>query len=197
MRLMADQGSRGSGGFTLIELMIVVAIIGLMTQMILPAFSNTLPEEQLKSTANKLAIQLNYLRSEARLQGASYSLELDPEKQRYRVHMPPEIRLAEDGNAPLLEGDPETSALNWHDLPLGVHFAGVSLGRKDQGPKKSREIRFDPRGRTPPKVLYLEYQDPNLQGEPIRYSIVIPPLTGDIQVEKGTVGLPTARDYDF
>jgi type II secretory pathway pseudopilin PulG len=177
--------------------MIVVAIVGLMTQMILPAFTDTLPEQELKSTANKLAIQLNYLRSEARLQGASYSLQLDPEKQRYRIHMPPEIQLSEDANTPPGEEDPEKTSLHWHFLPEGVRFAGVSVGRKDQGPKKSREIRFDPRGRTPPKVLYLEYHDPNAGQEPLRYSIVIPPLTGSIRVEKGTIELPTASDYDF
>jgi type II secretion system protein H len=185
------------GGFTLIEMMVVVAIIGLMTQLILPAFSDDLPEEQLKATANELAVKLNYLRSEARLQGAVYGFELDPDNHRFRIHMPPEIQLAEDANAPIEDEDPEKSNLNWHSLPPGVRFAGISVGRKDQGPKKSKEILFDSRGRTPPKVLYLEYFDPNAGAEPLRYSIVIPPLVGGIQVEKGTVELPTASDYDF
>ncbi len=184
-------------GFTLIEMMLVIAIVGLMTQMILPAFSDDIPEEQLKATANEFAVKLNYLRSEARLQGAVYGFELDPEHQRFRIHMPPEIRLAEDAYAPIEEKDPEKSNLHWHQLPPGIRIAGISVGRKDEGPKKSKEILFDSRGRTPPKVLYLEYFDPNSGTEPLRYSIVIPPLGGSITIKKGTVELPTASDYDF
>ncbi|GEM_PF-5473291 len=193
---MRTQGEQ-SRGFTLIEMMVVVAIIGVITQLVLPAFSKDLPEEQLKATANKLAVKLNYLRSEARLQGAEYGVQLDPDHQRFRIHMPPEVQLAEDANAPLEEEDPEKSNLHWHQLPAGIRIAGISIGRKDQGPKKSKEILFDSRGRTPPKVLYLEYADPNASSEPIRYSIIIPPLGGGITVEKGTVELPTASDYDF
>jgi type IV fimbrial biogenesis protein FimT len=53
MRIPPVDGNRESG-FTVIELMVVIAIIGIMTAIAIPAFSTWLPNYRLKSAARDL-----------------------------------------------------------------------------------------------------------------------------------------------
>lgn len=56
---------KGEGGFTLLELLIVMALIGLLTGMIVPKFSGTLLTLQTKSAVNKISAILRYARNQA------------------------------------------------------------------------------------------------------------------------------------
>lgn len=57
--------SRRDSGFTLIELMIVVALIAIIALVAVPSFERLIESNRLKSTTNDVLGTLNYARSEA------------------------------------------------------------------------------------------------------------------------------------
>jgi len=61
-------------GFTLVELMITVAIVGIVAALGIPSFQEMLRQNRASSLANELAASLNLARSEAIKQGARVSV---------------------------------------------------------------------------------------------------------------------------
>jgi type IV fimbrial biogenesis protein FimT len=57
--------ARRSGGFTMIELMIVVALIAIVLALAAPSFTNTLAKNRAQGVASELGTDLQYARSEA------------------------------------------------------------------------------------------------------------------------------------
>ena len=53
------------GGFTLIELVIVMTIVGAIIVVALPAMNDTIVNQKVKGAANELYFDLSYARSEA------------------------------------------------------------------------------------------------------------------------------------
>jgi type IV fimbrial biogenesis protein FimT len=61
-------------GFTLVELMITVAIVGIVASIGVPSFQEMLNQNRASSLANELATSLNLARSEAIKRGAQVSV---------------------------------------------------------------------------------------------------------------------------
>lgn len=64
-------------GFTLIELMIVLAVAAILISVGVPSFNNTIKNNRLSTQANELITSLNYARSEAIKRGTSITLNSD------------------------------------------------------------------------------------------------------------------------
>jgi general secretion pathway protein H len=64
-------------GFTLVELVVVVALIAAAMAMAATVFSAGLPGQQLRGTAQELAAQLRYTRAQALVTGQSQRFLLD------------------------------------------------------------------------------------------------------------------------
>lgn len=64
-----------SKGFTLIELMIVLAVGAILMSIAVPNFTTTIKNNRLTTQANELITTLNYARSEAIRRGASVSVD--------------------------------------------------------------------------------------------------------------------------
>lgn len=58
-------GHQKQGGFTLVEALMVVAILGIFTALAAPSFNNTIATMRIKSTSFDLVNDLNIARSEA------------------------------------------------------------------------------------------------------------------------------------
>ena len=93
MKTLRRDDRRHPAGFTLIEVLVVVAILALIAQLVVANIGAMVPRTVLDSTANQLMARLEFLRTEAMLQGKTYTLELDIDNERYRVVLPPEERL--------------------------------------------------------------------------------------------------------
>ena len=75
----------GARGFTLIEVMVVMAVLALMLVLISPNFSSALPGVSLKAAARTLAGGLRHARSRAIALNEEVALVIDVESRRYAI----------------------------------------------------------------------------------------------------------------
>jgi prepilin-type N-terminal cleavage/methylation domain-containing protein len=92
----SDFGLRVSGfarGFTLLELMMVIALIGILSAMIIPEMKGTYGDALLRSTSRELVSVFSLASSRAISLGQTHRVRLEPDSGRYLV----ERRLPQSG----------------------------------------------------------------------------------------------------
>ena len=76
-------GSPPPLGFTLIELMVVVVMIGIMVAVIVPEMRGTLDDALLRATARKLVIAMDLAHSQAITTGSTHRVRIDRDTSRF------------------------------------------------------------------------------------------------------------------
>ena len=84
MRIFPVNGNRESG-FTIIELMVVIAIIGIMATIAIPAFSTWLPNYRLKSAARDLYSNMQKAKIGAIKSNSNWAVVFDHANKQYRI----------------------------------------------------------------------------------------------------------------
>ncbi|GAB4153002.1 MAG: hypothetical protein Fur0037_21830 [Planctomycetota bacterium] len=170
--------ARGAArGFTLVEMMVVVTIIGLVTYMVYMNMGAMIPKSKLDSAAKQLVAHIDYLRSEARIQGKRYVLQLDLKGGRWRYVLPPGERLATEQS----EEDVAALEFDWKPLEEGVVFLGAgnpSIGILRANSPAPYEIVFDPNGFTADQFVSIKLED----DDRMVWTIQIRGLTGQCTI---------------
>lgn len=183
-----QQRSRGdrqapAAGFTLLELLVTVTLIALVFAIVAPNLGAFLPAAKLDSTCSQLVSRLDWLRSEARIQGKRMVFEIDLQKARWRLIYPPEQQLTRDQDAWTLEEQPD----HWRELEPGVQFLGAGDPNTGLVRAGKYQVVFDANGFTGDQVIAIKLEDdPKLV-----WSIVLHGLSGRCRIERDTDG----REY--
>ncbi len=127
-------------GFTLVELMVVIAIIGIVSRLVMVNMASLIPSTALDSATNNFLAQVNYIRSEAKIQGKVYKIQLDLDHHRFRVELPPALRLL---SSELVQ---KRLPLQWEDLDERVQFVGFAQPGVPMIDSGQTEIVFDENG---------------------------------------------------
>jgi len=153
------RGEPNQDGFTLLELMVVIMVLGLVLRIVVVNMGAFLPGSALDAQANNLRFTLDYLRSEAKIQGKPYTLELDLDKHRTRIILPTEDKLVstEDDT---LEANIE---MGWQPLEEWVKFYGHGIWGRQIHTKNTIKVTFDENGFTADQTVYFEYDSPDNQ----------------------------------
>ncbi len=119
---------RSTSGFTLLELIVVLVIIGLMSTLVAPKLMGPLSNLNLKTASQKISASLRYARSQAASEKVTYVALFDFDKNRLVISNPP-VPAAQKADLPVTQEDGEDRPVGSkvYDLPDGVKLIkGVS-----------------------------------------------------------------------
>jgi len=80
-----SEPARWPAGFTLVELIIVMALLALITALVMPSLSHSIRARNLKDEAARFVAATEYGRDEAVSQGVPMTVWIDPATQRFGV----------------------------------------------------------------------------------------------------------------
>lgn len=176
---------RPAAAFSLVELLIVVAVMGILIGIVIPHFQPPL-SEQLRGAASIVAADLSYARNLAVTNGSTYRTTFNPSANRYV--------LTHTGTNPALDTLPSTpfrppgDAPDEHTVDLGqlphigatIYVHAVSEGVGVFNPVS--DVEFEPLGgttRSEPTVVWLRCGS----GRDRRFvPLIVNPITGVVEV---------------
>jgi prepilin-type N-terminal cleavage/methylation domain-containing protein len=182
-------------GLTLIELLLTIAVLGILAAVLLPQLSGDLPE-RLSAAAQVVSTDLDYARSLAVANNTTYRITFDPPNNRYYLRHSGDAAqyntlphsTFRQANDPV---DQQTTNLSQLPLPEpGVQLLTVVQMQGSGQP--TNEAVFNERGGTESlqqTVLWLSCGRGNVR----RYiSVVVDPVTGLVTIGPVASALPTA-----
>lgn len=187
-RTGAPETARRTAGFSLVELVVVVMIVGLMIGTVSVSWEVIVPRSRLNTSVRELAAHLQSTRSEAVSRNLEFWVEYDLDEEAYRVITP--FRLG-GGRLELGASEDDRLRFMWHPLRDGVEFDHVTVGG-DVYSEGSVVVRFDPLGASSDHRVVLS--QPTYQNF---YTLEVLALTGLIRFHDGVFEREVPDDGDF
>jgi prepilin-type N-terminal cleavage/methylation domain-containing protein len=160
-----------SKGFTLIELAVVIAILGVMIALVAPRFSD-IGNANLKRSARHLTGMVRFLRDESQAKKAVYRLRFDVPAGRYWAEA---LMIKSDNTQEFMRA---TSVVGGEGGLSGqTTFRAVAAGSHPDDPY----ILFTPDGWVEHALIHLR------DGEDRDFTLLVKPLTGDTELREGYV----------
>lgn len=137
---LRSQPRRGEGGFTLVELILVMIVVLTLATVVAPRFSDFFPNLQVRKSTDHLMAWARKARADAALTGARQRLLLDVPNRKFWIEY--EARpIKEPGKFVKLSG-----AWTVETLPEAVIFETVEGAETDPGSSALRYVEFRPDG---------------------------------------------------
>lgn len=206
---------RAARGFTLIELMVVCAIVGATLLLVPPSFDTFGARGKLSSAGNKLLAELTAMREQAILDGYESRLEIGRfqagSKKLWGTRFwftsvpakgtsgPEEQRDAARERATSRAEERQWLTSQWAPLPDGVVLAGVSLEagqwEKPGEGERAFTVRFFPDGSVERGFgVRLESEELDVRQEERTITVTMNPLTSEPASYEGLRELPKQRE---
>lgn len=147
-----------SGGFTLVEIMLVIAIIGVVMTMGLPTMFRTMRKTPMRQAVSDLEEGCRAARMMAIMQGRPAELIINAQDGQLNVGLVTEINVGKDGADPVARTDeekieaasappppPPGGSFSAH-LPDSVAFKRLFVNLRDQMEFEQARIHFYPNG---------------------------------------------------
>jgi len=175
-------------GFTLVELMVVVVIIGLIGGVAVTSWVAMLPNQQFNSAIRNLSETLHETRSSAIARNREFRIIYDLDEDTYVVRTPYKI------GGGFMVTDEDEGRLFTGRVALaeaGIDLLEIRLDDKVYGSGKV-EVRFQPLGSSNYHTVQLA--QPLLERD---FTLELLPLTGEIRMHDGLFERPPVDEGDF
>jgi prepilin-type N-terminal cleavage/methylation domain-containing protein len=168
---LSSRRSPQSGGYTLIELAVVIAILGIMITLIAPQLGE-LGEANLKRSARHLTGMIRFLHEESQAKKTEYRLRFDIQDGRYWAET---FKILSENTG---EFQKTTSVIAGEGSLFGqTTFRDIQAGSHPDEPY----ILFTPDGWVESTIIHLR------DGSDRDFSLLVKPLTGNTELLEGYV----------
>lgn len=167
--ILSCQPRLGENGFTLIELVVVMALIGIMLFVAVPNFQHLLTNDTRK-TAQWILLQVPKYKSLAASENLVYALHADMESQ--RIWFSNSLMSDDDELAAMQEG---------LELSKSIRILDVLYSAEEGANAGDAVICFYPKGYSDRAILHLEEKDGD------RISFLFEPFLNQIDMTEGYV----------
>jgi len=152
-------------GYTLIELIVVLVLVGMMLTLAAPRLRNALLTDDLKGVARKMIGIINSLRNEAIREQRDYSLHFDLDANRFWVSY-----------GSMTEEERAVASEEGSSLPRDIRIHDVWIKGEGKMVRGATRIRFTRRGYTQKSAIHLSSEDGR------ELTLVLSPFLGKIKV---------------
>ena len=167
----------GSGGFTLIELTMVILVIGIVGALVLPRFGGLLDRQQMRRTVNVVHGMVRQLHAKAALTKRVYRLTFDLDQQLLSVcflESLPATGSADD----TCVAEPSRE-MRGYAMPDAVQLLDVVSFEGKKVREGTATTHFHPTGLAEPSVVHLQTPDES------HVTLFIEALAGRVKVVYG------------
>lgn len=191
-------------GFTLVEIMMVIAVLALLGGLMMTNMDGVTQQERLKAAARKLAGTSDFVRSIAGGSRRMAFLDIDFDRSRWRFRQdPPQDPYGlfidpEDGHKfDEDEIDAWRAGQEWESLPSGVYFKRHWINSKQFYEKQIITVEYRPDGTLDSFVLWLQGEPVGDEREGQIYSVVVNGLSGQSETHSWAAKFVEAQESDF
>lgn len=182
-----------SAGFTFIELMVVIAILGLMSALVVGNLDGLTSRSQLRATSRAFGNLLLSVKDQAVLQSRDLTIEVDLREQRWRVVDAPSPTDVPDPD----DREEQTFYGSWQTPGDGIELVSIEFSRSDRETRGTLLLTFGPDGQLSPSgfVAYFKREDEDARNEDeAGVSVEVTGLTGLVDYKQGRVRSEEVRD---
>ena len=149
-----------SSGFTLLELIVVIALIGIMLVVSVPTLQNTLIDDRLKGTSRKIIGLVNGVRELAAREQQPYFLNID--RNENRIWYEKDVEVATVGEEEETEGTVETEGRQELNIPAEVQISEIWTRSEGEYSDDQHRIWISSKGYMDQTVLHVTDDDGNV-----------------------------------
>ena len=167
----------GSGGFTLIELTMVILVIGIVGALVLPRFGGLLDRQQMRRTVNVVRGMVRQLHAKAALTKRVYRLTFDLDEQQLNVcYLESLPATGSEADTCTAESARE---MRGYAMPDAVRLVDVISPEGEKVREGTAMTHFHPTGLAEPSVVHLQTPDES------HVTLFIEALAGRVKVVYG------------
>lgn len=163
-------------GYSLIELIVVLLIIGLISAIATPFLITTISKTKLKASAKEIATTFRYARSRAIATKKPYYFYLDLNRSAYWIS-PENVDKDKKGNFNYEDVLKTATKIRTISKEIIIQKVNVGKSTKDEGIIK---IPFYPQGNTINAKVYLKKKDASNSAK--HYEILLDEVTGRVKI---------------
>lgn len=152
-------------GYTLIELIVVIVLIGLLMSFTIPRFQDSLFTDNLKGTTRNMVGLIHSLREDAISEQRSYYLWFDLEMNRYWVTY-----------SDMTEGEKLIARDESSHLSSGVEIREIRFSDENRAMRGEVSIHFDKKGYVQPTEIHLGSDDGR------EFTLVLSPFLREVEI---------------